>query len=39
MEQKILNYFTKELGYSDEVASAMLENLKSEKDISREFLY
>ena len=33
MEQKILNYFTKELGYSDEVASAMLE------DIYREFLY
>ena len=39
MEQKILNYFTKELGYSDEVASEMLENLKSQKDIYREFLY
>ena len=39
MEQEILNYFTKELQCSEEVASAMLDNLKSQEDIYREFLY
>ena len=39
MEQEILNYFIKDLGCSEEVASTMLENLKSQEDIYREFLY
>lgn len=39
MEQEILNYFIIELKCSAEVASAMLENLKSQEDIYGEFLY
>lgn len=39
MEQKILNYFIKDLECSEEVASEMLEKLKLQEDIYREFLY
>lgn len=39
MEQDILNYFINELECSAEVASAMLEKLKSQEDIYKDFIY
>ena len=39
MEEKILEYFVKDLECSEEIATDMLQQLKAQDDIYREFLY
>lgn len=39
MEDKVLDYFIKELQCSEEVAKNMIERFKSQEDIFSEFLY